>query len=591
LNLFATRYAGLMRAVAAVWGRLVHPRAADETERAAQRRMLVMLLACPFLVSAAAWTLLPSGIGVDATFGFICASFLGCGLAALAVTARRNVGPVLAAALALTTLQIAFLIAAAGGLQSPLALLAAALPIEAWLAFRTARALAWGAGAMAAALLLQAGGFGALFPGADAAGWHWLLPLAYAVLSLPRAGGLFGAEAKRSAGDAQAEAEADRIPLKFAANGDLLDIDAAARDLLGIDPDLLVGTGFFQRVHVGDRVGFLCALADLRDGAARRKVELKLRLPAAPDEGTAPVHRALVIDLRRFGAEIVGRLRDNSEVADLRAALAAAKETNAGLEVAKGRFLATVSHELRTPLNSIIGFSDMLLCEVHGPLANPRQRENIEIVREAGNHLLAVVNSILDVSKIEAGSYSTNPEPFSFGEAATLCTAMVRLQAEAKDINLAMDISPVNGEIRADRRAVQQMLLNLLSNAIKFTPNGGEVSLGAKRIGSRLHFWVSDTGIGIAADDLSRLGQPFAQVQNDYTRQFEGTGLGLALVKGLVALHDGAMSIDSAFGKGTTVTISLPIDGPTGAGTSSGPARLRGAVSGENANGTLRKAS
>ncbi len=112
-----------------------------------------------------------------------------------------------------------------------------------------------------------------------------------------------------------------------------------------------------------------------------------------------------------------------------------------------------------------------------------------------------------------------------------------------------MDISPVNGEIKADRRAVQQMLLNLLSNAIKFTPDGGEVSLGAKRIGSRLHFWVSDTGIGIAADDLSRLGQPFTQVQNDYTRQFEGTGLGLALVKGWWPLHEGTMSIDSAFGK------------------------------------------
>jgi cell cycle sensor histidine kinase DivJ len=167
---------------------------------------------------------------------------------------------------------------------------------------------------------------------------------------------------------------------------------------------------------------------------------------------------------------------------------------------------------------------------------------------------------------------------------------MVRLQAEAKDITLAMDISSVNGEIKADRRAVQQMLLNLLSNAIKFTPDGGEVSLGAKRIGSRLHFWVSDTGIGIAADDLSRLGQPFAQVQNDYTRQFEGTGLGLALVKGLVALHEGTMSIDSAFGKGTTVTISLPIDGPAGV-EGSGSARLRGAAFGENANGTLRKAS
>lgn len=578
-----------MRAVADVCDRLVHPRVVDESERAGQRRMLVMLLACPFLVSAASWTLLPSGIGVDATFGFICASFLGCGLAALAVIARKNVGPVLAAVLALTTVQIAFLIAAAGGLQSPLALITAALPLEAWLAFRTRRALGWGAGAMAAALLMQTLPADTLFPGAGTAAWHWLLPMAYGAVLLPRAATLLVGRRNASGTDALPEVDADRIEVHFAANGDLLDIGAAARDLLGIDPDLLVGTGFFQRVHVGDRVGFLCALADLRDGADRRKVEMRLRLPAR-EEGAAPVHRSLAIDLWRAGAEIVGILRDNSEVAELRAELAAMREANAGLEVAKSRFLAAVSHELRTPLNSIIGFSDMLLCEVHGPLPDPRQRENVEIVREAGNHLLAVVNSILDVSKIEAGSYSTNPEPFRFAEAAALCTAMVRLQAEAKDITLSMDISPANGEIKADRRAVQQMLLNLLSNAIKFTPNGGEVSLGAKRIGSRLHFWVSDTGIGIAADDLSRLGQPFAQVQNDYTRQFEGTGLGLALVKGLVALHEGTMSIDSAFGKGTTVTISLPVDGPAGM-EGGGPARLRGAASGEYANGTLRKAS
>ena len=133
-------------------------------------------------------------------------------------------------------------------------------------------------------------------------------------------------------------------------------------------------------------------------------------------------------------------------------------------------------------------------------------------------------------------------------------------------MNSLTDVAPAIGEIRADRRAVQQILINLLSNAVKFTPKGGRVALRAKRIGTRLHFSVSDTGIGIAEDDLARLGQPFAQVRNDHTRQFEGTGLGLALVKGLVALHDGTMSIDSTFGQGTTVTISLPIEGPAGSG-------------------------
>lgn len=583
-----------MRAVAAGCDRLVHPRVVDAGERAEQRRVLGMLLAGPFLLSAAAWTVLPSTLGVAETFGFISVAFCVFGLSVLACTARRSAGPVLAAALAVATAQIACLIAAAGGLQSPMSLIAVALPVEAWLAFRTRRALAWGILAMAAAVVAQVLPIAGYFEGAKAAVWHWMIPLAYFVTVLPRIGVLPAARAAPMA--MLPDVEAGRLALRFAAGGDLLDLGAGARDMLGIDPDLLTGTGFFERIHVADRVGFLCALADLRDQAGHRKVEVRLRLPVPAQEGAAAsVHRPFVILLSRGvqgGTAVDGILRDNAEMADLRAALAAAQQVNAGLEDAKSRFLAVVSHELRTPLNSIIGFSDMLLCEVHGAFADPRQREHVEIVRDAGNHLLELVNSILDVSKIESGTYATNPEAFRFGEAVTLCMSLVRLQAQAKEIELTTDVRPTIGEIRADRRAVQQMLINLLSNAIKFTPQGGRVALGAKRIGSRLHFWVSDTGIGIAENDLARLGQPFAQVRNDYTRQFEGTGLGLALVKGLVALHEGTMSIDSTYGHGTTVTISLPIDGPaTGVDDGHGVARLRGKPSGENADGSLRKAS
>ena len=166
---------------------------------------------------------------------------------------------------------------------------------------------------------------------------------------------------------------------------------------------------------------------------------------------------------------------------------------------------------------------------------------------------------------------------------------MISPQAEQKGVALKLDVPPSLGEIRADRRAVQQMLINLLSNAIKFTPEGGQVAVGAKRVGSVLHFWVSDTGIGIAADDLTRLGTPFAQVQNDYTREFEGTGLGLAVVKGLVSLHDGSMSIDSAIGSGTTVTIGLPIEGPFSGNDRL--TRLPETASEEGKDGALRKAS
>jgi cell cycle sensor histidine kinase DivJ len=163
---------------------------------------------------------------------------------------------------------------------------------------------------------------------------------------------------------------------------------------------------------------------------------------------------------------------------------------------------------------------------------------------------------------MEAGAYRTNPEPVRFAEAAEMCRSMMQLQAETKKIRLELRVAADTGEVNADRRAIQQILINLASNAIKFTPEGGEVAIGAQRVGSRLHFWVSDTGIGIAEDDLAQIGQPFVQVQNDYTRAFEGAGLGLSLVKGLVSLHEGSMSIDSMPGEGTTVSVSIPVDGP-----------------------------
>ena len=169
-----------------------------------------------------------------------------------------------------------------------------------------------------------------------------------------------------------------------------------------------LGTGFFERIHVGDRVGFLCAMAELRDGTQRRKVELLLRLPGG--HGAAAVYRAL-----RDRPRSRSRRRRNlprlshRQYRDSRTARGSCRgnQQQGGPRTGEEPVLAAVSHELRTPLNSIIGFSDMLLCEIDGKLANDRQREHIEIVRQAGNHLLAVVNSILDVSKIEAGSYAT----------------------------------------------------------------------------------------------------------------------------------------------------------------------------------------
>lgn len=171
-----------------------------------------------------------------------------------------------------------------------------------------------------------------------------------------------------------------------------------------------------------------------------------------------------------------------------------------------------------------------------------------------------------------------------------MCRSMMALQAETKNVGLTVRLGSGVGEIVADRRSVKQMLINLLSNAIKFTPEGGKVSLSATRLGSRLHFSVSDTGIGIAAADLGRLGEPFTQIQNDYTRQFEGTGLGLSVVRGLVGLHRGTMTIESAPGEGTTVAISLPLDGPEAVLPTRGEVlSMKSSANYEEIDGTLRK--
>ena len=210
-------------------------------------------------------------------------------------------------------------------------------------------------------------------------------------------------------------------------------------------------------------------------------------------------------------------------------------------------------------------------------------------MRESGCHLLAVVNSILDVSKIESGTYATDLEPFRFGDAVEMCRSMLQQQAKDRQLDLRVEIPPEIGEVHADKRAVKQMLINLVSNAIKFTPAGGTVAIGGKRVGSRLHFWVSDTGIGMSEDDLARIGKPFMQVQNDYTRRFEGAGLGLSLVKGLVAIHHGTMTIDSEPGHGTMVTISLPVDAPSRESAIKSAEIVTMKASKEDFHGTFRK--
>lgn len=226
---------------------------------------------------------------------------------------------------------------------------------------------------------------------------------------------------------------------------------------------------------------------------------------------------------------------------------------------AKSTFLANMSHELRTPLNAIIGFSDIMHEEVLGPIGNPRYHEYASLIRQSGQLLLDLISDILDMAKIEAGKMDMFFENVNLCMVAAECTKLLGERAQQKGVNLTASALKHPITIEADRRAMVQMVLNLVSNAIKFTPPGGDIVLSAEHTGDHILLRVRDTGIGIAEEDLPRLGKAFEQVSADPALAKGGTGLGLALVNALAAKHGGTMQIESELGTGTTVTLGLPV--------------------------------
>jgi cell cycle sensor histidine kinase DivJ len=322
---------------------------------------------------------------------------------------------------------------------------------------------------------------------------------------------------------------------------------------------------FAELLHVSDRITFVQALDLLRQGEETAVAELRFERPSLARDGQQFLHARMdMTAVRDAGGRlrrVIGQLRDITEKEQLRSEIARKVAEAESANDAKSRFLAAVSHELRTPLNAVLGFSDILAGEYFGKFENDRQREYVALIRQSGAHLLSVVNTMLDMSKLEAGRYELLMEPFMIAESIGACEAMLGLQAREKGVRLTSRVPRDIGEVVADQRALQQVLINLAGNAIKFTNAGGVVSMDAAIENGKLKISVSDTGIGIAADKIDLLGQPFMQVQNEYTRRYEGTGLGLSLVKGLVALHGGTFSIISRPGEGTVVTIILPADG------------------------------
>jgi two-component system cell cycle sensor histidine kinase PleC len=229
----------------------------------------------------------------------------------------------------------------------------------------------------------------------------------------------------------------------------------------------------------------------------------------------------------------------------------------------KTAFLANMSHELRTPLNAILGFSEIISQECFGPVGSDRYRDYAGDIHSSGAHLLSLINDLLDVAKIEAGKMDISPHPLDASRTFELALKLISLKAREKDQVLVIAVEPSAPALFADERAIKQILINLVSNAVKFTPDGGRIEVSAGRApDGDFQIAVRDNGPGIPQEKLHKIFEPFSQVDNRFDRQAGGTGLGLALVRGLAELHGGRAWLESEFGKGCSVFVTLPVKGP-----------------------------
>ncbi len=368
---------------------------------------------------------------------------------------------------------------------------------------------------------------------------------------------------------------------RHARNGDVVFASSAAAPILGVKPHDLHGRGLFDRVHVMDRPAYLTALRDAASLRQERIIEFRVRRdPPTPGAGVGfvwvemrcwPLIRSPAGETGEDG-EVIAVFRDITARKDEEHAIEDARAEAERANVAKTHFIATMSHELRTPLNAIIGFSEMLREEDTLMIDAKRRHDYAHLINESGHHLLSVVNGLLDMSRIESGNFELMPEPVEVEKVITECCELLALRARQAGIEIVIDQGADLPRIIADKRALLQIMLNLLSNAIKFTNRGGKVTVAARvEVApdmtlegevdiAHVIIAVEDTGVGIGAQDLERVGEPFFQARSSHDRRHDGTGLGMSIVKRLLALHGGRMKIESDVGKGTRILVHLPID-------------------------------
>jgi cell cycle sensor histidine kinase DivJ len=466
--------------------------------------------------------------------------------------------------------------AATGGIESFAAVWLIVIPLEAALsASRRVVAFAFALAMSCAALLIVLGHYHQL-PAPDlSTALRGALTGVGVVSAIFYAAGLaFGAESLARTTVSLLYVEEDRYRLlarnmsdmisRHSRNGAVQFVSPAAETMLGAPVARLLGHGLFDRVHVADRPAYLTALSDAARGGEARSVEFRLRRDAVRGQNSSADFiwvemRCRPLELASDEAEVVAVMRDVTDRKVQEQALELARIAAEQADASKTRFLATMSHELRTPLNAIIGFSEMIVQEDVLMIDAARRKEYAQLINDSGQHLLSVVNGILDMSKMESGNFEISPEPFAPRAALLNCCNLLALKARENGVDLVTRAPEDLPVMTGDPRAFKQIALNLVANAIKFTERGGNVTVSAVVEGSRLMLRVADTGVGIAADDLKRIGDPFFQAGKTYQRKHEGTGLGLSIVKGLVGLHHGEISVQSKVGEGTTVTVALPL--------------------------------
>ena len=491
------------------------------------------------------------------------------GFAFLAANPERDAAAK-AGATASLTLLIAYLCSLTGGLTSPFLPWLLVLPADGALT-RQPRMILWSAGAtafgiMTLALIAPMGlTMAPLLPAADTALVRTLVALAAgayagaAIWSVTRAERSAQAAARRGALVFQAVTEgAGDLILRMTPAGELRFVSAASAGLLGHDPAALTGRSVFDFVAPGDRAVLSETLLDAAH--LKRPTSAEVRMMRGSGGLAWMEFRCDPVNDGAWGHEvdIVAVGRDTSVRRAFEDQLARSRDLAERANSSKSSFLANMSHELRTPLNAIIGFSDVMRQEMFGAVTVPKYKEYAGLIHDSGRHLLDLIGDVLDMSKIEAGKFELTPEPVDAAELIAKCLETVKVTADRKKVTLTANLAAAPGLV-ADRRALKQILLNLLSNAIKFTPAGGTVEIATATKAGWFWLGVADDGVGIGEEDLKRLGKPFEQAAGAYTREHEGTGLGLSLVRSFVEMHGGRLEIESALGEGTTVRAFLPM--------------------------------